>query len=153
MPNRTTFAASCAVVSLCFAAIACGDNQDPDGARQLWKQIHALEFHAWQRAPGYESRRASQAPHSDAVEIFVNDVVHDALAADQNLSSWPIGSMIVKEGWSGDELELIAVMHKREAGWYWAEYDADGEAAYSGAPSLCTGCHQSGADFVRAFGF
>jgi hypothetical protein len=31
--------------------------------------------------------------------------------------------------------------------------DADGTSICSGDPSLCTGCHGSGADMVRAFGF
>ena len=31
--------------------------------------------------------------------------------------------------------------------------DAEGSSDYSGEPDICTGCHQSGADYVRAFGF
>lgn len=31
------------IVSGCLAAEGCGDDQDPEGARQLWDQIHALE--------------------------------------------------------------------------------------------------------------
>lgn len=42
-------------------------------------------------------------------------------------------------------------MQKREAGWYWAEFDAAGDVSYSGAPRLCIDCHASGADAVRAF--
>jgi hypothetical protein len=140
-------------VVLLVALVGCGDNQDPGGARALWERIHELDYRSWERAPGYEARRPSDAPHSDAVEIFVNDVVSDALRADETLTRWPEGSLIVKDGWDGDELELVAVMRKRADGWYWAEYDGDGSAAYSGVPSLCTGCHSSGDDFVRAFGF
>jgi len=138
---------------LLLGAVGCGDNQDPDGARALWERIHALDYRTWERAPGYASRRLSDAPHSDAVEIFVNEVVSDALRADSPLTSWPVGALIVKDGWDGADLELLAVMLKRADGWYWAEYDADGSAAFSGAPSLCIGCHKSGDDFVRAFAF
>ncbi len=35
--------------------------------------------------------------------------------------------------------------------WFFAEYDAEGDASYSGSPDLCTQCHRSGDDFVRAF--
>jgi hypothetical protein len=137
---------------LVLAALGCGDNQDPDGAQALWQQVHTLDYRSWQRAPGYAQRRDSNAPHSDAVDIFVNDVVQRALDAGP-LSSWPVGSLVVKDGWSGDTLELVAVMEKRSSGWYWAEYDGSGDPAYSGTPSLCISCHESGADFVRAFGF
>ena len=130
---------------------SCGDNQDPDGASALWERIHELDYRSWDRAPGYEARRPSDAPHSDAVEIFVNETVSEALRAQ--LTSWPVGSLIVKDGWDGSDLELVAVMQKREQGWYWAEYDAEGSAAYSGAPELCIDCHRSGDDFVRAFAF
>jgi hypothetical protein len=100
---------------------------------------------------GYEARVPSSAPHSDNVEIFVNDVVEAALASD-GLSEWPVGSIIVKDGTSDDgELELIALMEKREDGWYWAEYDGSGAALYSGDVDVCVDCHASGGDFVRAF--
>ena len=137
---------------LCFAAIGCGDNQDPDGARELWRKLQALDYRSWERAPGYAQRRASNAPHSDAVEIFVNDVVADALESESASDSWPVGSLIVKDGWDGDTLDLVAVMEKRASGWYWAEYDGGGDADYSGSPSVCIDCHRSGDDFVRAFG-
>lgn len=137
---------------LALAALAaCGDNQDPEGARALWERIQELDYRSWERAPGYASRRASDAPHSDAVEIFVNDVVSEVLSAGRSEPGWPVGSLIVKDGWSDDELELVAVMEKRSQGWYWAEYDAKGSADYSGAPSICLDCHRSGDDFVRAF--
>jgi Cytochrome P460 len=139
------------VLWLGIAAVGCGDNQDPGGARELWTQIHELDYRSWQRAPGYAERRASNAPHSDAVEIFVNDVVTQALSAGP-AASWPVGSLIVKDGWDGETLQLVAVMEKRASGWYWAEYDGSGDAAYSGSPTLCIDCHRSGADFVRAFG-
>jgi hypothetical protein len=64
-----------------------------------------------------------------------------------------VGSLIVKDGFSGGELDLIAAMDKRDDGWFWAEWtDTTGESAeFSGKPEVCTDCHSAGADFVRAF--
>lgn len=130
---------------------ACTDNQDPSGARELWNEIHKLDYRNWQRAPGYDQRRPSNAPHSDAVEIFINDIALAAVSGTHPLTDWPVGTLIVKDGWDGDDLELVAVMKKIEQGWYWAEYDTEGSAAFSGTPSLCIDCHSAGQDFVRAF--
>ena len=136
-----------------LAGAACGDDQDPQGAADLWQEIHAQDYRSFAPAPGYAARRTSNAPHGDAVMIYVNDVVSRALTSGSPLNDWPVGSLIVKDGFDGDELELVAVMQKREAGWFWAEYDAKGDASYSGSPELCTGCHRSGDDYVRAFSF
>lgn len=140
------------VPALALLLLACRENDDPAGAVDLLDQVQADDYRSWQRAPGYESRVASDAPHSDAVEIFVNDVVAHALAAAPGAKEWPVGSIVVKDGYTeGGELDLVAIMEKREGGWYWAEYDEDGTADYSGEPSICTDCHAPGSDFVRAF--
>ncbi len=55
--------------------VACRQNDDPMGAEDLLEQVQADDYRSWQRAPGYEERRPSDAPHSDNVDIFVNDVV------------------------------------------------------------------------------
>lgn len=139
-----------------IALLACGDAQAPDEAIALYERIHAENYRGFARAPGYETRQPSAAPHSDHVDIYVNDVVAEALAAGEPLSSWPIGSLIVKDGFTDDgKLDLIAAMDKRDTGWFWAEWvdPDDPDAKFSGAPNVCTNCHASGADFVRAFGF
>lgn len=130
---------------------ACGDNQDDAGARQLLSRVRTEGYRGWQRAPGWESRRPSRAPHGDSVDIYVNDRVSETLASDESIGAWPEGSTIVKDGFDGSELELIAIMDKRNDGWYWAEYDGDGDPIYSGHPETCTDCHASGSDFVKAF--
>jgi hypothetical protein len=148
----TTLARASLLVVLSLVA-GCGDNQDDAGARALLKRVQSESYREWQRAPGYEARRSSNAPHGGAVEIYVNDVVAELLALETPIDTWPIGSLIAKDGYSGGSLELTALMEKREDGWYWAEYDDDGDPAYSGHPDLCIDCHRSGSDFVRAFGF
>jgi hypothetical protein len=131
---------------------ACGDNQDDAGARALLSRVRAEEYRSWERAPGWEERRRSSAPHGESVDIYVNDVMVEAVVTGEPLRNWPEGSIIVKDGWDGNSLELIAIMEKRSDGWYWAEYDDDGDPDYSGHPEVCTDCHRSGSDFVRAFG-
>ncbi len=139
------------VLGACVVACACGDNESPASAAELWQQVHDDQYRRWQRAPGYEQRRATNAPHGDAVDIYVNDVVADVLASSAALDVWPEGSVIVKDGFDGSDLELVAVMEKRSDGWFWAEYDSDGNPAYSGTPEICIDCHASGDDGVRAF--
>lgn len=138
------------LVWMAGAVAGCGDDQDPAGARELLDRVRAEDYRSWERAPGYEERQGSRAPHSDAVEIFVNDVVGEALASTEPLESWPVGSIVVKEGYSGSRLELIALMEKRETGWFWAEFFGN-DSKYSGQPDVCIDCHRRGADFVRAF--
>ena len=147
--NTRSRTAVIALLGLAFTG-ACGDNQDDAGARRLLEDIRAQSYRSWARAPGWPSRTASSAPHGDEVDIYVNAVVTDALAGEP-LASWPVGSIIAKDGWDGSELVHIAVMEKRGDGWFWAEYDGDGEAAYSGHPDVCLDCHRRGSDFVRAF--
>ncbi len=144
---------ACCVAALVGGALpACGDNQDDAGARDLLARAQASDYRQWARAPGYQSRRPSGAPHSEAVDIYVNPEVEAALqSAPSSLSEWPVGSIIVKDGWDGRHLELIAALEKREEGWFWAEYDSDGNPLYSGEPSICIDCHKLGSDRVRAF--
>ncbi len=147
--------AACVLAAASLIA-GCRQNDDPDGAAALWDQVGASTSAyraAWRRAPGYEQRRASDAPHGDDVDIFVNPTIAAALDAKVAITSWPVGSVIVKEGFDGNDRELVAIMEKRADGWYWAEYDGSGDPLYSGKPSICTECHASGADSVRAFGF
>ncbi len=140
------------VVAAALLAAACR-NQDEAGADALWEEIHAEDYRGWQRAPGFPGREPSSASHGDAVEIFINDVLAEALVAGEPLTEWPEGSVIVKDGYRGGEPLLVAAMEKREGGWFWAEYEPDGDVDFSGSPGICTRCHDAGADYVRAFGF
>lgn len=129
----------------------CGDDQDPSGAKELLDRIRAEDYRSWKRAPGYETRKPTNAPHGDEVDIYINTTMDEAIT--NGATTYPVNSLIVKDGFSGGELDIIAVMEKRDSGWYWAEYSGDstGEALYSGVPATCTGCHESGKDYVRFF--
>jgi len=135
-----------------FALSGCTDNQDEAGARELLARVQGMDYRAWDRAPGYETRRDTRAPHGESVDIFVDDTMATALS-EPRLYEWPEGSIIVKDGYDGSDLEIIAILEKRETGWFWAEYNADGDPIFSGQPEICVGCHRIGDDYVRAFYF
>jgi hypothetical protein len=135
--------------------IGCGDDQDPDGARALWDRIHEEDYRNFDKAPGYSQRLPSVSAHADMADVYVNDVMATAIGGAP-IGEWPVGSLVVKDGFNDDgEHEIVAAMDKRADGWFWAEWDdLSGEKAlFSGRPETCTDCHQVGSDFVRAFGF
>lgn len=109
------------------------------------------------RAPGWaEVRQPSEGgPHGGFVDIYVNDVVEEALEDGRALERWPEGALIVKDGWAdaaGSEYEYLALMERREDGWFWAEYRGNGRLVSAGLnDSTCAGCHAAGQDSVRAF--
>jgi hypothetical protein len=140
-------------IALAVVALAACRNQDEAGADALWDEVHEADYQSWARAPGFETRTPSTASHGDHVDIFINDVLAMALASGEKLTAWPEGSIIVKDGFTGESPRLVAIMEKREDGWFWAEYEPDGEVDFSGSPGVCTRCHDAGADYVRAFGF
>lgn len=145
------------IIAAVLSASACGQDDDPEGARVLWEKINAAPgFQTWQRAPGYATRRPSFTLHANAVEIFVNNDIERFLTTPKPaaVATWPVGSIIVKEGYSGDSRKLVAAMEKRADGWFWAEYDDSGKAKYSGQPKICLDCHdnrKSYSDWVYSF--
>lgn len=146
-----------ALTALATMLAACTQNDDPEGAKQLYAKVNeGAGFKAWQRAPGFPSRKPSFTAHSDEVEIWVNPTITAALAGPEPIRSWPVGSIIVKEGFTprSNGRSLVAIMEKRADGWYWAEYSGDGDPLYSGKPTTCTECHNNRAgysDWVYAF--
>jgi hypothetical protein len=117
----------------------------------LLERVRAEDYRSWARAPGYETRTVSAGPHGGEVDIYVNQTLSAALG-ESGLTEWPVGSEIAKDGFKDGERVLTAVMRKQSSGWDWAEYSAE-DRKYAGSISVCIGCHQSGSDFVRAFGF
>lgn len=144
-------------VLLAFAG-ACRQNDDPEGARALYAKVTAgAGFRAWRRAPGFPERKPSFTAHANAVEIFVNEPVSEALDGPEPAGEWPVGSIVVKEGFRGKDRVLVAIMEKRAAGrdgWFWVETDGDGEPLFSGRPDVCVECHDARAsysDWVYSF--
>jgi len=152
---------------LCFSTLAvslllitslsaCGDNQQPAEARMMWQRLLDLDYkNTFARAPGYEERRRSRAPHGDRVDIYVDPILQEAIEIGMPITEWPLGSLVVKDGWDNDgDFDLVAAMEKREDGWFYVEWtDRSGDALYSGRPDICVDCHRAGDDFIRAFPF
>jgi hypothetical protein len=149
IPMRNPFAYLGALALLALVA-SCGDDQDPAGASALWDEINAgAGFRSWRRAPDYPERRPSFTAHGRQVEIFISSEMSSALAGASPIGEWPVGSTLVKEGFSkGGARVLVAAMKKRGPGdWFWAEYTDDGEPRFSGRPAICVDCHDDRATY------
>jgi hypothetical protein len=147
------------VVAVSGVFAGCRQNDDPEGAKQLLGKISAgagYRAAPWKTAPGFATRQPSFTAHSDEVEIFVNDKIVEALRGPTPLLQWPEGSIVVKEGFSDGDRTLVAVAEKRADGWYWAEYDGEGQPLFSGKPKICIDCHERRKDYsdwIYAFEF
>ncbi len=126
---------------------ACRENTEPERAEALFERTAG--YGAWAHAPGFAERRPSRTLHGDETLVFVNQTLEMALR-EERLDAWPPGAIVVKEVFDGGDLDAIAIMEKDEAGWFFAEYDAEGAVLWSGEPELCLHCHRLGSDFLRA---
>jgi len=136
-------------LAVALATTACRDNQDPEGAADLWNRVQASGYRAFPRPRGYAVREPSFTLHGGSVDIFLNPTLAAASKSPVRITEWPIGSMIIKDGYSGksDSLSIVAVMEKQADGWYFAEYSGDGEVLFSGKPKVCTDCHDARKDY------
>ena len=136
---------------------ACGENRE---AEDLLEQVQDEGYRDnWRRAPGWEDplMEAEGGPHGSYIDLYINDVMAEAIDSGESLDAWPEGSIIVKDGFSdenGETLRFVTLMEKRSGSdWFWAEYDSNLKVDFAGLnESTCTGCHASGEDSVRAFG-
>ena len=157
--RRLTTLSVILLATLGVADTGCRESTAPEEAERLWLDLIQANYRTnWSTAPGYENRVPSRAAHEDEVQIFINPAVDGALADGQRLDEWPVGALVAKDGYSGNEISLVAAMEKIRAGtepetWFWAEYSGDGEVLFSGTPTICTGCHRIGDDFIRGFFF
>ncbi|MEM9695926.1 MAG: cytochrome P460 family protein [Myxococcota bacterium] len=129
-----------------LTALGCTDDQAPEEAQALWDLVHAENYREWARPAAFPARTPSDTVHSDAVDIFINDVIVDAIERGEPLEAFPVGSIIVKDGYQDDgDHDLVAIMERRETGWFWAEFldpvDSPGDSQFSGEPGVCINCH------------
>ncbi|MDQ3110916.1 MAG: cytochrome P460 family protein [Bacteroidota bacterium] len=106
---------------------------------------------------------AGGSPHGD-FKLKFNSTAASVLDATGRLpagSSFPDGSLIVKEALSGTSGMFYAIMKKDKKskfaneGWLWAEYNQDGTVIYNVKEkgSACISCHSASPnrDHVRSF--
>jgi choline dehydrogenase-like flavoprotein len=134
------------VLALLAASLlgGCSGNAEEAQAKDLYSRLKEDDFHAWDRAPGWETAKKTVRPHGSTAEIFLNPTLAAALA-EQGLDAWPFGAIAVKESDGG---KILAAMEKTEDGWFYAEYDRSGTVKYSGKPDVCTNCHDEGDDHL-----
>jgi hypothetical protein len=114
--------------------------------------IRSREYRDWERAPGWDERRTTGSPHSEAKEIFIDPAV--AATVGSGATHFPAGATIVKEGYDANgDLAIIAAMQRQPGkGWLFAEYSSGGSVIEEGDnPPLCTQCHRGAQDGVLAF--
>ena len=121
----------------------------PNGASEdtgpLFGRIQADSYPNWRVAPGYQTPQPAEGPHGEQVQIFLNEPA--ATAREEAASSWPDGSIIVKDVFVDHSIDLIAAMEKRDGVWHWGEWTPEGQPTADGAEvEPCEGCHKSGTD-------
>lgn len=105
----------------------------------------------------------SPSPHG-SFKLRFNATAQAALDSTGELpsgNSFPTGSIIVKDVYSGNSLSLYAVMKKEPSnsnagsGWVWAEFNTDGSVVFSVAKKGdgCISCHSGNPnrDLTRTF--
>ena len=138
-------------VGLLPLACSSGDPNDPQVV-DLRTEVDASNCRtAYARAPGWASRLPSDRVHAPSADIYINSVVKDAFCNNATLSAWPDGSLLIKDGYDGESLKIVAAMRKTAGVWAFSEWDGAGDFVASG--STCSGCHSAGADSVLAFKF
>ena len=154
---RSRLVAFSTLSSLLLTTAGCAENQQ---AKDLLEQLQDDDYRAtYARAPGWPDALMPSAggPHGSHVDIYVNDILAEAIESGDQLTAWPDGSLIVKDGWNnaeGTDLKYVAAMEKRGDDWFWAEYDDADKVEFAGYNlKTCTNCHDAGDDQVLAFGF
>ena len=147
------------VLFLCFSCTK--DKIDIDEDRMLFEGVMASGFQYYQN--GNKLPGVAPSPHGN-FRLRFNEIAAAVLDSSGELpggTEFPQGSIIVKEVYSGNNLDVYAVIKKESSnavaakGWIWAELNPDGTTHYSAGNKGqgCTGCH-SGApnrDFTRTF--
>ena len=137
------------------------DKVDTEADDTLYNEISASGYSYYQN--GNLLAGAAPSTHG-SFKLRFNAIALAALDSTGKLptgNNFPTGSIVVKEIFSGNSINLLAVMKKdpsnKNAGssWVWAEYKTDGSVAFSADKkgNGCIGCHSGSPnrDLIRAF--
>lgn len=150
-----------ALFSTLFYSCKKDEETDVDGDNALYSEISMSGYTYYQN--GDLLTGVSPSPHG-SFRLRFNATALAALDSTGELpagSSFPNGSVIVKEVGTASAVSLYAVMKKDPSnsnagsGWLWAEYEPGGSVAYSVARNGegCISCHSGtpNRDLTRTF--
>ncbi len=142
------------VIGTSFFLLSFMTLQDIRKAENLQDLIEQENYRTFPRPPGFEKRVPSTIPHEIEagikVDIYMNGVIEKALNENESLKEWPVGSVMVKEGFIDGKQVVTAAMWKTEGGWFWVQWNAAGLELTAGHPQFCVSCHSLGDDMLRA---
>lgn len=140
------------VLSGCLADSPESASIDEQEARELLVELRDMGYRQWARAPGLDTRADAVGPHGAFADVFIDSTVEAALG-EKDLEAWPLGSILVCDGWSSEQgarLETIGIARKDQGGWWWALFDASDRVLAAGEVEACISCHAAGDDFVMS---
>ena len=158
---KSTYTAYAALITFVFFFQSCETDKTTDEDIQLFNELSVSGYTYYQN--GSTLSAAGNSPHGSFKLRFNNiaQTVLDSLGELPTGSSFPDGSIIVKEIYKNTNLDLYAIMKKDPSNgnanndWVWAEYDPDGSTVISLSTqgSSCVGCHSQtpNRDFTRTF--
>jgi hypothetical protein len=145
------------LLGLSFLWVSWMSLKDVRQSDDVHERLNQENYRSYARAPGFEKRVLSTLPREAIegiyVDIFINDVIQKALVASNALDEWPVGSVLVKDGFKNGKHVFTAALEKSADGWFWVQWNSDGLAQIAGTPEFCRSCHSKGDDMVRAFRF
>ncbi len=127
---------------------------EDDSAVALLVSVEADDYPQWEPPPtsaDLPHRREASGAHGPWVEVYLHPALLGAFLGEDALDAWPEGVAAVCESYESEDAPdpfLIQVMRKTDAGWSWAQLDANREPLTPERPDDCIGCHGGGEDFV-----
>jgi hypothetical protein len=129
------------------AATEVGAPQEPT-AESVWAQLQSEDYSSWPLWPGTTERYEGTEPHGMLLTTYVNQLARQAL--ENGTLPLPEGAVVVKENYMPDgTFDASTVMVKRQGyapehnDWFWAKYDAAGNAEVAGRADMCQACHSA----------
>jgi hypothetical protein len=121
--------------------------QEPT-AESVWALLQSQDYRSWQLWPGTTPQYEGTEPHGMLLTTYVNELAREALA--NGTLPLPDGAIVVKENYMPDgTFDASTVMVKRQGyapehnDWFWAKYDAAGNADVAGRAEMCQACHSA----------
>ncbi|MCB2220559.1 MAG: cytochrome P460 family protein [Bacteroidetes bacterium] len=141
------------LMSLIFVIQSCKkDESETELDNQLYDEIKSSTGYLFYQ-DGDTLSGVSPSPHG-SFRLRFNTTAQNVLDSIHELpagSTFPTGSILVKEVYKNNALNLLVVMKKNPSGtdaasgWQWAEFNPDGSVFYSTSKKgdACVSCHTS----------